>query len=96
MANPRKIDLMHKLYGISAQICGDCCNYVSELYHDKKLRKCERYGLTHSEASDWKKSAAACGMFNVPMKDNEAPVIRTVRGERIKDGPMEGQMTLCE
>jgi hypothetical protein len=94
MATLRKIDLMHKLYGISAQVCGDCCNYVSGRYHDKTLRKCVRYGGTHSEASDWKKSATACGMFNIPMKDNEAPVIRTVRGERAKDGPLEGQLTL--
>ncbi len=94
MSSPRKIDLMHHLYGYKAEICGDCCNYFSGRYHNKTLRKCARYGATHSEASDWRKSWTGCGMFNVPMKDNEGPVIRTIRGKRAAEEVMEGQLTL--
>ena len=68
----RKIEAMHHLYGkvdsVNPQTgkplrCGDCPHYVSDRYHDKILRKCEAYGMTHSEASDWAKSKPACGLI---------------------------------
>ncbi len=96
MAKLRKIELMRRLYGTNPDgcTCGECCSFVSGRYHSRVLRKCRRYGLTHSEASDWAKSWMACGLFDKPMKDNEGPVIRTVHGERKADGTMEGQMML--
>ena len=60
----RKIGLMHKLYGIGDGICGTCSHFVEGRYHDKILRKCEIYGLTHSEASDWARRWQACGLKN--------------------------------
>ncbi len=95
----RKIDLMHNLYSKDpAHTCGDCCNYWSARageYCNRPLRKCERYGLTHSEASDWAKSWTACGMFNVPVPGKYRPVIETVRGEKKKDStPFDGQLSL--
>lgn len=71
---PRKLDRMHLIFGRhDGHTCGECSNFVSGKYHDKTLRKCRVYGLTHSEASDWKKSGVACGMFNRESKF--APVI---------------------
>lgn len=61
----KKIELMHELFGKSdGNRCGECSNFVCGRYHDRILRKCEVYGLTHSEASDWAKRWEACGLFN--------------------------------
>ena len=66
----RKIDLMHQLFGkCDGHRCGECSNFVSGRYHDTILRKCEVYGLTHSEATDWAKRWEACGMFNKEHKE---------------------------
>lgn len=74
----RKIELMHELFGrIEGHSCGECTNLVCGRYHDRILRKCEVYGLTHSEASDWAKRWEACGLFN--REYNGAPVIEIAK-----------------
>ena len=51
---PRQIDIMHKLYGKDhAHKCGDCCNLDAFEGWGKARRKCERYGYSHCEATDW-------------------------------------------
>ena len=81
----RKIDLMHRLFGIADGKCGNCCHFVQGRYHDRILRKCEVYGLTHSEASDWAKRWQACGLFN---KETTATnIIANVRSENRKNEP---------
>lgn len=77
----RKIDLMHRCFGkCPGHACRECSNLVEGRYHDKILRKCKVYGLTHSEASDWAKRWEACGQFNKPW--DRGPVIQLVRSER--------------
>lgn len=77
----RKIDLMHKYYGRNYyNKCGNCNHFVQGKYHDKTLRKCECYGLTHSAASDWTKSWTACGLFGKEYSGN--PMIRLVTREK--------------
>ena len=89
----RQLDIMHKLHGRNAgRKCGDCSNLVSGRYHNKILRKCERYGLTHSEASDWALSWVSCGQFGVPLPDNERPVIEWYRDSKREQGPLDGQI----
>ena len=74
----RKIDLMHDLFGkIEDQKCRDCNNLACGTYHDKTLRKCRVYGLTHSEASDWRLKYTACGMFN--REFSGPPIIKRIR-----------------
>lgn len=67
-ANPRKIDLMHLVFGKKSGkgqfICGECSNFIRYRYGNKFFRKCVVYGDTRSEASDWAKKYEACGMFN--------------------------------
>lgn len=96
----RKIELMHRLFGkTEGHTCRECCNLVEGRYHDRILRKCKVYGLTHSEASDWAKRWLACGMFNKPW--DKEPVIRQVVPERKKkeepdSEPIEGQLSITE
>lgn len=92
----RKIDLMHSVFGACAgNTCLECSNFVKGRYHDKVLRKCKVYGLTHSEASDWAGRWQACGAFNQEVK--RRPVIRDVTPERQKkeqNAPLDRQMML--
>lgn len=89
----RKIDLMHQMFGIADGKCGECDHLIEGRYHDRMLRKCEVYGLTRSEASDWAKRWKACGLFN--KETNHKNVIRLVGAERGQPAePLEGQIGL--
>ncbi len=96
----RKIDAMHYHHGTSpGNKCRDCCNLVGGEYHDKHYYKCEAYGLTHSEASDWRLRYDACGLFNKPFDTvGHYPLIRVLR-HAPKDHPAvqcDGQLSLEE
>lgn len=94
----RKIDLMHHLYGqIEGKKCSECCHLQSGRYHDTILHKCELYGLTHSEASDWRLKYTACGLFN--KETDVRNVISKVVPDRrpiIHIGTISGQKSLFE
>ena len=77
----RKIEAMHILYGKAEGCCRDCPHLVSGRYHDRILTKCEAYGLTHSEATDWRKKWECCGLQNRDLPD-ELPVIERLKRER--------------
>ena len=91
----RKIGLMHQLFGVASGRCGDCFHFVQGQYRSKVLRKCEVYGFTHSEASDWAKRWTACGLFNQETQSEN--IIRLVRrANQTNDFPSEldGQMEM--
>lgn len=77
----RKIHAMHRLYGETYGQCKDCPHFIEGYYHDRKLFKCEAYGVTHSEATDWRKSWSACKLIDLPLPE-ERPVIDRIRGQR--------------
>lgn len=91
----RKIDLMHQMFGKTEGLCKDCSHYKRYHYRDKPYRKCEVYGITNSEASDWVGRYQACGLFNKKYSGND--VIRLVspgrRNEVIQE-PLEGQVRM--
>jgi hypothetical protein len=71
MITDRTIKAMHKQYGKDPlHKCGDCCNYLRWRYHARILHKCRAYGLTHSEASDWRVKWEACGLYNKPFDED--------------------------
>ena len=64
MSNLRKIDLMYRQFGhADGHICKDCSNLESHFF-ERRYYKCRVYGCSASEATDWKISNPACGMFN--------------------------------
>ena len=92
----RKIDLMYWFFGkaCGVHICKDCSNFVQGQYHNKTLRKCKVYGLTHSQATDWVQRYEACGMFNKEWNGNN--VVDYVRRGGVQpkmDYPLDGQIT---
>ena len=75
-------------------ICKECTNFVQGKYHNRTLRKCKVYGLTHSEASDWAQKYEACGMFNKDYSGGR--IIECVKrgGFRVRqETPIDGQLT---
>ena len=96
----RKLDAMHREYGLHSGFrCKDCCNYVSGRYHDRILRKCAAYGLTHSEASDWRANGVACGLFGRDFNEmGELPMIERLKRVRRRepDAELDGQIGIFE
>lgn len=62
----RKIDAMHQAFGVGHDLCKDCSHFQIHMACSRKVFKCDVYGETSSEASDWRKSYKACGLFNKP------------------------------
>lgn len=95
MALLKKIDAMHATYGTADGICGDCPHFLRHRYHDKVLLKCRAYGLTHSEATDWRVKYAACGLKDLPLPD-EPCVFDRIKGQReyIPQQECEGQVRM--
>ena len=92
-----KIGRMHRAYGMDkSHVCKDCCNFVRGRYHNRTLKKCKAYGLTHSEASDWANSWTACGLFNKPFEDIPFRPMIENRGNGGGDTsePLQGQMEM--
>lgn len=88
----RKNDLMYQLFGKVEGLCKDCEHYIGYRYHDYNRRKCDVYGDTRSEASDWKGSAQACGLY--PDKPyNGRNVIELVGGKPKENYQVEGQIS---
>ena len=81
----RKIEAMYREYGIcDGQICGDCCN-LSSYTQSRTWYKCEAYGVSNSEATDWAKRNMACGLFDIPFdKVNRIPLM-----QKLKHGPSQ-------
>lgn len=90
----KKIALMHQQFGrCGVHSCKECTNFVKGRYHDRTLRKCQVYGLTHSEASDWAGKWPACGMFN--REYSGRPIIELRRGiSKPPAEPLENQIAL--
>lgn len=90
----RKIDLMHRQFGLSpGNKCKDCSNLTAHFY-DKRYYKCTVYGESASEATDWVLKWDACGMFNKDWHGN--PIVHLVRPKKIDRQPIAGQKSFWE
>lgn len=87
----RKTELMHELFGKEeGRRCQECAHLIKIYYHGKILKKCCVYGLTHSEASDWRQKYEACGLINKPYTGRK--VIELVkRGFQCEETHIPGQ-----
>ena len=92
----RKIFAMHKRFGECGSCrCKDCSHLISGKYHDRTYHKCELYGLSHGESTDWRLSYVACGQFNAEIDlDLWRPVIEVLKSlpRPVLDPPLNGQM----
>lgn len=61
----RKIDAMHSLFGKSpGKKCISCPHLLRHRWNDRTYFKCEMYGDSNSEATDWALSWTACGLID--------------------------------
>lgn len=94
----KKIDLMYEHYGINQKgHCKSCCNLSSGYYRGKKYNKCIAYGLSRSEATDWKISNKSCGLYNQPFDKKSKTVLEISKhsaSEKHQDNLIDGQMSL--
>ena len=92
----KKIELMHKLFGeVPDRKCKDC-QHLSSYTANRKYYKCEIYGNTSSEASDWRLKYTACGMIGKP-EVSINPVINLWRMYNKKpEEQIEGQVGLFD
>ena len=92
----RKIALMHQMFGQNeTYCCAECDHFRKLFYHDKAYRKCGVYGMTHSEATDWKASNIACGL--APDKSYTGKIIvELVKPNKDKDEAISGQMSIFD
>lgn len=88
----RKIELMHSLFGMGTNICKNCLHFQRYQYRAKSYSKCDVYGDTRSEATDWTGKYVSCGMFGKEYTGKE--VVRVVQPTRTQEDQMPGQMSL--
>lgn len=91
---------MHAMYGtdVEERICADCPHLIN-IVRDKIYYKCTLYGVSNSEATDWRRKWQACALLDHdPDPDNFVPVL-----ERLKhmprsrlDKPINGQISIAE
>ena len=96
--NGRKIEAMGARYGWDPEnrSCADCRHCVLTVPGARRYWKCELYGVTAGESTDWVKRWPACGMIN--RESGEIPVI-----EQLKHAPRprpqqisDGQISITE
>lgn len=97
----RKIELMHSLFCKAydeqgkCRKCKDCCHLKKYEYRGKRYYKCVPYGVTSSEASDWRLSYDACGLWGHEEYNGDIPIIKMVSGTK-QEEQIDGQMSLFE
>jgi hypothetical protein len=88
----RKIEAMHKLFGYSNNQCANCNHFLTYGWRGRNYFKCEIYGISNSEATDWRKSYIACGLFN--KETPEKNIYKSLQHNHKTEGPIDGQIAI--
>lgn len=94
--NGRKIEAMYRKYGPGpvGLTCGDCRHCFLTIPTERRYWKCELYGNTAGESTDWVKRWPACGKFN--QDSDERPVIEQLKHEprSVQREEIKGQLKM--
>lgn len=85
----KKIDAMHHFYGYGSGFCGECPHF-----REKARFKCAVYGITASEATDWRKSWIACGLIDKPFPGDEKRIFERITRDQRQDEQLPGQIIM--
>ena len=89
---------MHRYYGVDPGrgICDDCQHLVRYEAGNKAVYKCVLYGVTHSEATDWRKQWEACALIDHDPNEDFVPVFERMQHEprRHREPELKGQMSI--
>lgn len=95
---PRKILAMLIHFGElkNGKTCKQCCHLKKYGWRGKNYYKCEVYGISNSEATDWRLYYPACGAFNVEAieKRDLYKELWHEPKEKKDDEPLKGQMII--
>ena len=91
------IEFMHQFFGSGhpSNKCGTCKNLTSYTAN-RKYFKCEIYGNTNSEASDWRLKYPSCTMYNMPYDGVPGIEIKKHMQRPKEETQCEGQMSLFD
>lgn len=75
----RKLPAMHFAYGIADGFhrCRECCNLIKTEDRGRVTYRCQAYGVSKSQATEWGLNFKACGWLNRPM-DGVRPLLHTI------------------
>lgn len=94
-----KIDLMHELFGkgYDGDTCKTCWHLKHHYNHNKSYYKCQCYGETPSEASDWRLKYPSCGLYNKPyILGRTVMEFKKHEGTKREEAQVKGQMELFD
>ena len=74
--------------------CGECRHLKHLQVGKRSVYKCERYGISGSAATDWRKSYVACRNFN--KKKPEKPVSGMGTTKVKKTDKIDGQLNIMD
>lgn len=91
----KPIDRMHEAFGLAMGTCKDCSHLIAHRAN-RTWYKCEVWGESSCETSDWRLKYQACGMFGKEYKGR--PLKDIVKHQPRSKGveQVEGQMRLFE
>ena len=93
----RKIDEMRRLYGVAAgRRCKNCHLLYTYEHNGRFYHKCAAYGISRSEATDWRLHWHACGLYVMGLPTGHVPVLERLkhRARGHDDRPIPGQTTM--
>ena len=85
---------MHEMFGYSNNQCANCKHLITYNWRDRNYFKCEVYGDSNSEATDWRKKYIACGLFNKDTQEKDIYKRLWHKPKKPKDEQIEGQIAL--
>ena len=89
----KKIDKMHEMFGREwGHKCKDCRHLSGGV---NQYHKCEIYGNTSSQATDWATSYEACGLWNQDYK-GDIPIMEFGKSRSKAELQVPGQMSFLE
>ena len=87
----KKNELMYSIFGRGKGTCADC-SHLRKYTANRTYYKCDVYGLSNSEATDWRLKYPACGIIN---KFTSYEDVYKLAKEEKQEIP-EGQISLFE
>lgn len=91
----RKIEAMHKYYGVSdiPATCRECGHLIKVSAGKRNYYKCEMYGDSACEATDWRLGYTACKWFGRDRPVFYTPLIEVLKHQtRKKNDIADGQI----
>ena len=93
----KKIGTMYNLFGRCENHEAICKNCKHLTVHEANRRwyKCECYGESSSDSTDWRCSWLACGLYNRPYDGKPVIEVKKHTGRKKKEEQIDGQLDLC-